>query len=53
MQTPQIIFIVLVAMSGAITIVKHGKAKGNYSFLGWVFAAVIEIGILKWGGFFG
>lgn len=53
MNAPQIVFIVLIAISGTITLLSHGKPKGDYNFLTWMIAAAIELGVLYWGGFFG
>lgn len=53
MGTPQIIFIVLAAMTAGIILTKHGQPRDNYHFGHWIFAAAIEMGLLYWGGFFG
>lgn len=53
MGTPQIIFIVLIALSAGIIMTKHGQARDNYHFGKWIIAAAIELGLLYWGGFFG
>jgi hypothetical protein len=53
MNAPQIIMIVLIAISGTVTLVNHGKPRENWNFGVWLFAAAVEIGLLIWGGFFG
>lgn len=53
MQAPQITFIVLATIGGTVSLVNHGKPKGDYNFIAWLVAAGIEIGVLYWGGFFG
>lgn len=53
MGAPQIIFIVLTAMSAGIVMTKHGKPRDDYHFGHWIFAAAIQLGLLYWGGFFG
>lgn len=52
MGIPQIIMIVLMSMSVGMSLVKHGESRGNYSFWSTLIAAVIEVVILKCGGFF-
>lgn len=52
MRAPQIILIVLYAMSLAISLCKHGEDKGKYNFWSSLIAAAIDVAILKWGGFF-
>ena len=53
MQAPQIIIICLSAMALGITLAKNGEPEGNYCFGSTLFATVINISILYWGGFFG
>ena len=53
MGTAQILWIILVTISGTINLAFHGKPRGNYSFLGWIVSASMHIGLLYWGGFFG
>ena len=53
MGTPQIILIVLLAMAGTITLLKHGKPREDYSFFSWAVSCAITVGLLYWGGFFG
>jgi hypothetical protein len=52
MGTPQIIFIVLLAIGGTVTLLNHGKPRPDYSFPAWILAGFIEVGLLYWGGFF-
>lgn len=53
MGTPQIIMIVLLASSGTVSLLKHGKPREGYNFWGWAVACAIQVGLLYWGGFFG
>ena len=53
MGTPQIIMIVLLAMSGTVTLLKHGKPREDYSFPVWGLSCAISVGLMYWGGFFG
>lgn len=53
MGTPQIIFIVLAALSGGIIMARHGQPRDNYNFGMWLFTMVVKVGLLYWGGFFG
>ena len=53
MHWQQITFIVLWAISGTGTLIKHGEPKGNYSFGAWLFAFGVEAAILYSAGFFG
>jgi hypothetical protein len=52
MGAPQIIVIVLLALILGMALAKDGKPKGNWSFFGQLFGAVIHVGLLYWGGFF-
>lgn len=53
MGTPQIVMIVLYAISIGITMQKHGKPKeGTESLWLSLFAVGINVAILYWGGFF-
>lgn len=49
---PQIIMVVLIVMSGAIHLVKHGEPRDNYSFGWWFISFILTVGLLWWGGFF-
>ena len=50
---PQIVMIVLFAMSLGISAATHGKPKdGNNSFFLSLLSVVIQVAILWWGGFF-
>lgn len=53
MNTPQIIMIVLYSIGLFTALLKHGESKGNYNFWASLIASIIEILILKWGGFWG
>jgi hypothetical protein len=53
MGTPQIILIVLVAMSGTVILINHGKPRPNFNFPIWAAAAAVQFGLMYWGGFFG
>ena len=51
---PQVLIILLVCAEVAINARKHGKPKTDRSYNLWaaLVAGAIEIGILRWGGFF-
>ena len=51
MKAPQIIMIVLLTINVFTALMKNGESKGDYNFWGSLIGAVIEILILKWGGF--
>lgn len=54
MGAPQIIMIVLFAMSFTIALLKHGEYRTDkHSVWATLLGGVIEFGLLKWGGFFG
>jgi hypothetical protein len=54
MKAPQIIVIVLFAMSVGIDLVRDGEPKtGSHSVWITIADAVLTLGLLKWGGFFG
>ena len=53
MNAPQIIVIVLIAISGTITLLKHGQRRDNYNFGWWLADASVFVSLLIWGGFFG
>lgn len=53
MHTPQIVLIVLMAISGTIHLLRHGQRRENYNFGVWVLDASLFMGLLYWGGFFG
>lgn len=53
MNAPQIIMIVLLAMSLGLSLANHGKQKeGKHNFFLDIFASGISFGLLYWGGFF-
>jgi hypothetical protein len=52
MTAPQIVMIVLYAMSTGISIAQHGKAKtGKHNFFVHIVGVAIGASILYWGGF--
>ncbi len=53
MGAPQIIFIILIAMSLGIHLVKHGEHRDNYNFWMALFDTGLTVALLNWGGFFG
>lgn len=53
MGIPQIIMIVLLAMSGTMSLMYHGKQRPPYNFWLWLFVTPLNVGLLYWGGFFG
>lgn len=53
MGVPQLIVIVLYALSLGINMAYHGKPKeGKYSLPATIFSAAIMFTLLIWGGFF-
>lgn len=54
MGAPQIILIVLYALSLGMVISKHGEEKTNEKYNAWagLIGTAIQIGLLIWGGFF-
>lgn len=51
---PQIIMIILIAISLARSVHMHGKPKeGNHDFRDDIIAIAIGQGMLIWGGFYG
>ena len=52
MKVPQILIIVFFTMGLTIHLIKHGEERGKYNVWTYLLSAVIEIGILIWGGFF-
>lgn len=54
MGIPQVIVIILYAMSLGVMFVKNGEPKeGTYSFWSAFISVVILFGCFWWGGFFG
>ena len=52
-MTPQIILIILYAISLGIIITKHGEDKeGKHNFVVTLISNAVVLGILYWGGFF-
>lgn len=52
MQAPQIVIIVLVAITLFGNLILNGQTK-KYSFVAALIDSAILIGVLIWGGFFG
>ena len=52
MHWQQITMIVLWAIGGTVTLIKHGKPKGNFNIGLWIIAFGIEFVILYSAGFF-
>lgn len=53
MNTPQIIYIVIVSLSLGVYMTKHGEEKsGQYDFWVEFISKLFIIGLLYWGGFF-
>ena len=53
MKAPQIIMIIIMAMNLGINLVKNGEPKNEtYSFPLSLVSAVVNVGLLIWGGFF-
>ena len=53
MKWPQIVLLILYAFGLGVAAVKHGEPRDNYNFWTTLFATVIEILLLYWGGFWG
>jgi hypothetical protein len=51
MQTPQIIIIVLTAISLVVNLINNDQPK-KYNFVTALIDSTIVIGLLVWGGFF-
>lgn len=52
MGAPQIIYIVLVAISWTVHSMKHGQPRDGYN-VGWATVnTAVAVGLLYWGGFF-
>ncbi len=50
---PQITMIVIFAIAGTVSIIEHGKPKGNHSMFTMLISIALEVWILSAGGFFG
>lgn len=49
----QIIYLILVGFSLAVSFVKHGEPKkGNYNFWVDLISTLLHAALLSWGGFF-
>ena len=53
MGYPQIILIVLYAMSFGITLARHGQSRPNYNVNMTLTAMTLNAALLYWGGFWG
>ena len=53
MGIPQIIMIVMLALTLFISVVEHNKPQGG-KYNGWdaLIAVAIQVSLLTWGGFF-
>lgn len=52
MRAPQIIIIVIMALSVTVNAVKHGEQKTDRYHVGFTLIAIaIEAAVLWWGGF--
>jgi hypothetical protein len=51
MQAPQIIIIVLIAISLVVNLLRNGESR-KFSFVSALFDSAIVVGVLIWGGFF-
>lgn len=50
---PQIVYLALVVLSLGITAANHGRPREEkYNFFVTFIAAVVDISIVYWGGFF-
>ena len=49
----QIIYLILISISLAIAIIKHGQSAGNYNAYIAILITIIELTLLICGGFFG
>lgn len=52
MEAPQIIYLLLAAISLLLAANKHGEERTPTNFWDVLLAATIAIGLLWWGGFF-
>lgn len=52
MHTPQIILILLTVYICTVHLVRNGEPRPPYNLVHWILAAIVEIGLLFWGGFF-
>ena len=51
MGWPQIVMIVLLGLNIGIGLVKHGEPRENYNFWTILIGAILEAGLLYFGGF--
>jgi hypothetical protein len=49
---PQVIYLALIILGLGIAIAKHGQPRDNYNGGVTFIAAIIELALLYWGGFF-
>ena len=52
MKAPQVIMIIWLTIAVVVSLFCHGKDKGKVNFFSTVFYVILEVMILKWGGFF-
>lgn len=50
---PQIIYMLLVALSFGVTVAKHGEPRDPHNCLTQLIGIAIVLPLLYWGGFFG
>jgi hypothetical protein len=53
MEAPQIVMIVLLVISGTVTLLNHNKPRPDWNFWHWTISATIWTTVLWWGNFFG
>ncbi len=53
MEAPQIVMIVLLVISGTVTLLNHNKPRQDWNFWHWTISATIWTTVLWWGNFFG
>lgn len=53
MGTAQVIYIIIIGLNLGISLAKHGKYRNDkYNFWVTLIASIIDVAILRWGGFF-
>lgn len=53
MGAPQIIWVIIVAITLLVSANKHGESKGEYNVIVDLIGAGLAFVLLWWGGFFG
>ena len=53
LHAPQIIYLLLVGLAIVLTAIRHGKPQGNHDVWSTLTAILVQILLMKWGGFFG